>query len=392
MSRMQRLVLLGSTGSIGQATLQVAARHPGRFRVAGLAAWKNSALLLRQAREFSPKAVALHDPEAAEHVRDRVRNWKHKPQVWAGPEGVLRLAGETPAEMAVSAIVGTAGLLPTLAAIEAGKDIALANKETLVMAGELVMRAVRRKRVRLLPVDSEHAALAQCLHGHHGVPVRRLLLTASGGPFLRTPDWRLSKVRVEDALRHPTWSMGRKITVDSATLMNKGLEIIEAHHLFRIPYARIEVVIHPQSLVHSLVEFTDGSVLAQLSNPDMRLPIQTALTDPERLPDAVSPLDFQAGLNLTFEAPDTRRFPALELAYWAGKLGGTAPAVLNAANEVAVQGFLEERLAFPEIASVVKRVLNRHSRQSAGTLRAILQADAWARQAAQKEISCKRCK
>lgn len=392
MSRLQRLVLLGSTGSIGQATLQVAARHPGRFRVAGLAAMKNSALLLRQARQFSPKIVALHDPEAAEHVRVRVRSWKHKPQVLAGPEGVLRLAGETPAEMAVSAIVGTAGLLPTLAAIESGKDIALANKETLVMAGELVMRAVRRKRVRLLPVDSEHAALAQCLRGHHDVPVRRLLLTASGGPFLRTPDWRLPKVRVADALRHPTWSMGRKITVDSATLMNKGLEIIEAHHLFRIPYARIEVVVHPQSLVHSLVEFTDGSVLAQLSNPDMRLPIQTALTDPERLPGAVSPLDFQAGLNFTFERPDTRRFPALDLAYRAGTLGGTAPAVLNAANEVAVQGFLEERLAFPEIAAVVKRVLNRHSRQSAGTLRVILQADAWARQAAQKEISCKQCR
>jgi len=389
---MKRITLLGSTGSIGTSTLDVIAKHPGRFRLEVLAANRNAGLLLRQARQFRPKLIAVADPAAARVVAAKVRTWKQAPKVAAGPEGIRQAAVWPASRMVVSAIVGTAGLQPTLDAIAAGKDIALANKETLVMAGDLVMGQVKRRRVKLLPVDSEHAALAQCLAGHAEVPVRRLLLTASGGPFSRCSLAELKQVTVAQALKHPTWAMGRKITIDSATMMNKGLEVIEAHHLFQVPYDRIEVVIHPQSIIHSMVEYVDGSVLAQMANPDMRLPIQAALTEPEKVAGLVTPLDFSSGLNLTFGPPDMRRFPGLRLAYEAGMAGGTAPAVMNAANEVAVAAFLAERLDFLGITRVIGRVLGRHENRGKTSLEPILAADAWARAAAEEEIACKRWK
>jgi 1-deoxy-D-xylulose-5-phosphate reductoisomerase len=388
----RRLVLLGSTGSIGQSTLDVLERYPDRFRLLALTANKNSERVIRQIKKFKPRVVAMADAGAARQVQTSVRAWKNAPRVLAGPEGILRAAAWPGAQVVVSAIVGTAGLLPTLEAIRCGRDIALANKETLVMAGALVMAAVRRQRVKLLPVDSEHAALAHCLSGQAKVPVRRLILTASGGPFANFSAAALNKVTVEQALKHPTWSMGRKITVDSATLMNKGLELIEAHHLFQVPYDRIEVVVHPQSIVHSMVEYVDGSILAQMASPDMRLPIQTALTDPEKIASLVKPLDFAAGLSLTFGPPDGRRFPCLPLAYRAGQEGGTAPAVLNAANEIAVQAFLEKKLDFSGIPRVISRVLARHENRGQTKLEPILAADAWARAAAEEEITCKHCK
>ncbi len=389
MSRQKHLVLLGSTGSIGRSTLDVVARHPERFRVEALAANRNTGLLLRQIRKFKPRQVAMANPEAAGRVRAAVRKWKQPPRVLTGEAGIRRVAVASRADLVLSAMVGSAGLLPTLDAIRAGKAVALANKETLVMAGDLVMAAVRQHRVKLLPVDSEHAALAQCLQGQAGVPVRRLVLTASGGPFAKYPSARLRRVTAAQALRHPTWSMGPKITIDSSTLMNKGLEIIEAHHLFNVPYDRIEVTIHPQSIVHSLVEFVDGSILAQMSNPDMRLPIQTALTEPERIGHIVRPLDFRAGLKLEFRRPDTRRFVCLDLAYQAGRAGGTATAVLNAANEIAVQAFLDGRLDFPGIPRIIAKVLKRSPKQKKATLADILRANAWAREAAEEEILCK---
>ncbi|MEW6516778.1 MAG: 1-deoxy-D-xylulose-5-phosphate reductoisomerase [candidate division FCPU426 bacterium] len=385
----KRLSLLGSTGSIGRSALDVVARHPGRFRVEVLAANRNAKLLLEQCRRFRPAAVALADPAAARGIAPALRRLARPPRLLAGPEGLRQAAAWPAADMVLSALMGTAGLLPTLDAIRAGKDIALANKETLVTAGTAIMAEVRKHRVKLLPVDSEHAALAQCLRGHAGVPVRRLILTASGGPFRSYTQARLRRVTVAQALRHPTWSMGAKITIDSATMMNKGLEIIEAHHLFGVPFDRIEVAVHPQSIVHSLVEFIDGSTLAQLSHPDMRLPIQTALAEPERLERIVAPLDFKSGFELTFLPPDTRRFPCLALAYQAGRAGGTAPAVLNAANEAAVQAFLDHRLDFPGIPRIIKQVLARRPAPRALTLEAALAADAWARQAAEEAIACK---
>jgi 1-deoxy-D-xylulose-5-phosphate reductoisomerase len=392
MSRRKHLAILGSTGSIGRSTLDVVRRCPGRFAVEVLAAHSNVERLLAQIAEHRPRIVAVADPAAAAGLRERLRSKKFSPQIWAGDESIRRAAVAAPVQLVVSAMVGRAGLLPTLDAIRAGKDIALANKETLVVAGELVMQAVRRHGVRLLPVDSEHAALAQCLRGHDGVEVRRLILTASGGPFREVAASRLLKVKAADALRHPTWSMGPKITVDSSTLMNKGLEVIEAHHLFKMPFARIEVAIHPQSVVHSLVEFVDGSTLAQLASPDMRLPIQTALTFPEHVPALVKHLDFAGGLNLTFGAPDHRRFPCLNLAYAAGRRGGTAPAVLNAANEVAVAAFLKGKLGFGEIPQLIQRVLARHRETGPLTLARILEQDGWARNTAEEMLACKPCR
>lgn len=388
--RRRTLILLGSTGSIGRSTLDVVRRDPDRWRVSVLAANRSVPLLLAQAREFKPAVLAVADSEAAGQVRRRVRAWKRAPKVLGGPEGVRQAAAWPRADLAVSAMVGMAGLLPTLAAIRAGKDIALANKETLVMAGDIVMSEARRRRVRILPVDSEHAALAQCLHKRAVADVQRLILTASGGPFAAWPGARLRRVTVQDALRHPTWSMGRKITIDSSTLMNKGLEIIEAHHLFGIPYERIDVTVHPQSIVHSMVEFRDGSVLAQMAVPDMRLPIQTALAYPEIPAAVIKPLDFAGGLTLTFGPPDTRRFPCLNLAYRAGKKGGTAPAALNAANEVAVQAFLEGGLDFPGIPRLIAGVLARHRESGRPDLRRILEQDAWARHTAKEILACKR--
>ncbi len=383
------LVILGSTGSIGRSTLNVVDHFRARFRIKALAAHRNLDLLLRQARRYRPEALVLGDPEAAAELRRRVRALQPAPRVLSGPEGLAQAAAWPGATLVVSALVGTAGLLPTLAAIRAGRDVALANKETLVMAGDLVMAEVRRRRTRLLPVDSEHAALAQCLEGRNPAEVRRLVLTASGGPFVHTPAIRLRRVTARQALRHPTWSMGRKVTIDSSTLMNKGLEIIEAHHLFGVPYDRIEVVIHPQSLVHSLVEFDDGSVLAQLATPDMRLPIQAALSAPGRWGRIIRPLNWRSRRRLDFYPPDTRRFPGLALAYRAGRKGGTAPAAFNAANEIAVSAFLEGRLDFQGIPRVIAGVLNRHRETGVYSLARVLAQDAWARNAAQEELACK---
>jgi 1-deoxy-D-xylulose-5-phosphate reductoisomerase len=335
---------------------------------------------VEQVRAWRPLCTALADPEAAAEARACLGTGG--PEVLEGEAGLCALATLPEADLVLVAIVGTAGLKPALAAIEAGKDIAVASKEILVMAGEAVMEAARRKGVRVLPVDSEHNAIFQCLEGRQPEEVSRLLLTASGGPFRTWPAERLATVTPREALKHPTWEMGRKISVDSATLFNKGLEMIEARWLFDIPMARVEVVVHPQSIIHSMVEFVDSSVLAQLSATDMCFPIQYAVTWPERVPNRLPPLDFARLSKLEFEAPRTADFPALGLARWAGETGGTLPAVLNAANEVAVDAFLEGRCSFPAIWQTVEAVMQRHATLQHPGLEALLGADAEAREAA----------
>jgi len=383
MSHVKRIIILGSTGSIGRQTLDVISAMPERMRVVGLAANSNAELLLQQARQFNVKDVALLDTHAqkqdsryltAEIVNDGRR------LLW-GPEGLEQLVRECECDMVVSALVGAAGLRPTLAAICAGIDVALANKETLVAAGRLVMRAVRDHNVRLLPVDSEHSALFQCLVGEKAEAVKRIILTASGGPFRNATMQELRTVTAEQALSHPTWSMGSKITIDSATLMNKGLEIIEAHHLFGMEIEKIEVMLHPQSIVHSLVEFVDGSVKAQLGMPDMRLPILYALCYPERVANPRIPrLNLLEHSPLTFHPPDEERFPCLRLAKEALRQGGTMPAVMNAANEVAVRKFLTGEVAFTDIPTLIAETMRRHTMpEGEPTLEDILRADTWAR-------------
>ena len=374
---MKRIIVLGSTGSIGTSTLDVVDRFPDRFSVAGLSAGQNAGLLLEQARRYRPGAVAIKDREAIPTLENALNPLGIR--VFGGPEGVLALVEETRADMMVNGLVGAVGLLPTLKAIERGMDVALANKESLVMAGALVMEKVRERGVRLLPVDSEHSAIWQCIAGNGSRAIRRLMLTGSGGPFVNWSEERMARITPRDALAHPTWKMGRKITVDCATMMNKGLEVIEAHWLFDVSPDQIQVVIHRQSIVHSLVEFVDGSTLAQLSPPDMRLPIQYALTYPERWPREAAPLDLAALGTLSFESPDPKRFPCLNLAYQALRTGGTMPAVLNAANEVAVQAFLEDRLPFTRIAEVNERTMTRHQVIVHPSLEEILEADRWAR-------------
>jgi 1-deoxy-D-xylulose-5-phosphate reductoisomerase len=369
-----RLVVLGSTGSIGRSALEVAAAL-GDVEIVGLAARSNIELLADQARRWRPRAIALEDFEAAVRLRDTVPPGV---EVLAGPQATTDLAAVPGADMVLVAVVGAAGLRPTLAALEAGRDVALANKEALVAGGAVVAAARAKSGARLLPVDSEHSAIAQCLAGQDRGAVRRLILTASGGPFLHRPLAELRHATVEEALAHPTWAMGPKVTVDSATLMNKGLEIIEAHWLFGVPPERIAVVIHPQSLVHSMVEFIDGSTIAQAAVPDMRGPIQYALTAPRRQPGLVRAVEWH-GATLTFEEPDAVRYPALALVREALGRGGTAPAVLNAANEVAVQRFLERHIGFLDIVETVRAVLDRHAPQPAEDLETILRIDAWAR-------------
>ncbi len=374
---MKRILILGSTGSIGTSTLDVVDHFPDRFPVAGLSAGKNAGLLLEQAKRYRPATVAIGDPAAVPALENALKPLGIR--VFGGPDAVLELIEETPADLAVNALVGAAGLLPTLKAIERGMDVALANKESLVMAGALVMERVRERDVRLLPVDSEHSAIWQCLSGSDHPAIRRLMLTASGGPFVDWPAERMARIAPKDALNHPTWNMGPKVTVDSATMMNKGLEVIEAHWLFDVAPDRIEVLIHRQSIVHSLVEYVDGSTLAQLSPPDMRLPIQLALTYPERWPREAAPLDLAALGALSFESPDRKRFLCLNLAYQALGIGGTMPAVLNAANEVAVRAFLDERIPFTRIAELNERTMARHEVIAHPGLEDILKADRWAR-------------
>ena len=376
---MKNVVLLGSTGSIGTSTIKVASDLPDHIRLIGLAAGSNAELLLEQTRQFQPAAISIHSPAKAEELRATLGT---STEVFSGAEGLVKLATMPAADIVLIAIVGTAGLQPALAAIRAGKDIAIASKEILVMAGETVMSEARKYGVQVLAVDSEHSAIFQCLDGKPADSVRNLWLTASGGPFRQTPQAEFAGITVERALKHPSWVMGPKITIDSATLFNKGLEMIEARWLFDIGMDRVQVVVHPQSIVHSMVEFVDGSMLAQMSTPDMCLPIQYALTYPERVrSDRVQTPLARLG-SLTFEEPDTERFPSLNLARRAGEVGGTLPAVLNAANEVAVEAFVKRRISFLQITETVRRVMDEHEVVAHPTLDQILAADAWARAAA----------
>jgi len=378
---MKRVVLLGSTGSIGTSAIKVAEDLPDRICLVGLAAGNNADLLLEQVKKHRPEAISVSDPAKAKALRDVLGT---STQIFCGDAGLMKLATLPSADIVLIAIVGTAGLHPALAAIRAGKDIAIASKEILVMAGETVMNEARRHGVRVLAVDSEHSAIFQCLDGKPSNSVRKLWLTASGGPFRQTPAEEFAHITVERALKHPSWVMGRKITIDSATLFNKGLEMIEARWLFDIEMARVGVVVHPQSVIHSMVEFVDGSMLAQLSTPDMCLPIQYALTYPERVAsDRVQTSLAKLG-TLTFEEPDPKRFPALDLARRAGEEGGTLPAVLNAANEVAVEAFVNRRLSFCQISETVARTMSRHQNVTKPTLEQIIDADAWARVVALK--------
>jgi 1-deoxy-D-xylulose-5-phosphate reductoisomerase len=376
---MKNVVLLGSTGSIGTSTIKVVEDLPDRLRLVGLAAGRNRELLIEQTRRFAPEAISIGGGREVAGLREL---FEPRTRVYAGEEGLLKLATLPSADVVVIAIVGIAGLQPALAAIRAGKDIAVASKEILVMAGEIVMREARERGVRVLPVDSEHSAIFQCLDGRDPASVRHLWLTASGGPFRKLPREEFAGITVERALKHPSWVMGRKITIDSATLFNKGLEMIEARWLFDIEMERVRVVVHPQSVVHSLVEFVDGSILAQLSTPDMCLPIQCALTHPDRVASDRLRTSLAEIGSLNFEAPDPERFPALDLARRAGDVGGTLPAVLNAANEVAVAAFCDRQIDFPGITATVRRVMDRHEVVPHPTLEQILAADAWAREAA----------
>jgi 1-deoxy-D-xylulose-5-phosphate reductoisomerase len=376
---LRNVVLLGATGSIGQSACRVACDLPDRVRIVGMSGFRNMPRLAEEANRLRPEVLAVPDAEAEAELRTKL---DYAPaQIFTGEEGLVSLASWPGADMVLVAIVGTGGLRPTLAALEAGKDIALASKEVLVMAGEMVMATARRYGRRILPVDSEHNAIFQCLEGRDTRHVRRLILTASGGPFRSWPGEQLRSVTRQEALRHPTWRMGEKITIDSATLFNKGLEMIEARWLFDVDISRIDVVIHPQSIVHSMVEFVDGSVLAQMSHSDMRFPIQYALTWPDRIAGTLPPLEWAKLGKLEFEEPRYDVFPALDLARQAAERGGAAPAVLNAANEVAVAEFLAGRIAFPRIWEIVAAVLD-STGGTAADLDALLEADREARERA----------
>ena len=382
---MRRLVILGSTGSIGTQALSVVRRNPDRFQVVGLAAAANQELLVGQVREFMPPVVAVSDEGAAADLREALHGLRDV-EVVSGADSAERLARDAEADMVLNAMVGAVGLAPTLAALQSGKMLALANKESLVIGGELVMDLVKGEPDRLVPVDSEHAALAQCLRGERREELYRVVITASGGPFRGWSRDDLARASVNEALAHPTWNMGPKITIDSATLMNKGLEVIEAHYLFGLDYDRIDVVVHPQSIVHGLAEFTDGSTIAQLSVPDMALPIQLALAYPDRLRSGVRRLDLASLGSLTFEELDRDAFPALDLAYAAGRGGATYPAVLNAANEVAVHAFLEGRIPLTGVGDVVAATLDRHDPATVVSVVSLERADVWARRTAAEFI------
>jgi len=379
----KRVVILGATGSIGESALKVARDIPDRMEIVGLAANSNAEKLAAAANETRAQSVCLVDETKIDIL---TRELEYKPRILGGQEGLLETARLTNADMVLVAIVGTGGLRPALAAIEAGKDLAVASKEILVMAGEIVTREARENGINVLPVDSEHNAIFQCLEGKDSLDVRRIILTASGGPFREMPRKDFDSITPEQALKHPTWNMGPKITIDSATLFNKGLEMIEAHWLFGVEMNRVEVVIHPQSIVHSMVEFADGSTLAQLSYSNMCFPIQYAVTWPDRVPNTLPPLDFSKLSRLEFFTPRYEDFPALNLARRAGETGGTLPAVMNAANEVAVAGFLDRQVRFPDIWQIVEEVMNRHTSVAHPDLDAILQADQWARKEARGHV------
>ena len=380
-NNIKRLVVLGSTGSIGQQTLEIVRALPHRFRIVGLAAGKNMTLLSRQINEFKPSFVYYQGKKTEAPLTND--NYE-----LLSPEDI---ASHPQADNVIIAFSGSSGLSPTLAAVKAGKTVSLANKESLVMAGEIITREAKRNKAQILPVDSEHSAIWQCLHGETQ-EAAQLILTASGGPFLGYSSAQLEEVTATQALKHPSWQMGRKVTIDSATLMNKGLEVIEAHWLFNMPFDKIKVLIHPQSIVHSMVEFMDGSVKAQLSYPDMRLPIQYALSYPERLPNPQLPrLNWSTINKLTFEQPDFDTFPCLKLAIEAGKKEGTYPAVLCAADEIAVELFLSQRIKFTDIARLVEQTLEQHQSVTCPTLEEIMAADTWARQKIQEFVGASTC-
>lgn len=381
---MKYIVLLGSTGSIGRNTLEIVGQFRERYKVAGLAAGSNLSLLREQVKHFEPDVVSVKEGLADQFQQMLPRGMKV--EVVSGPEGLEHVATLPHGEMVVSALVGSVGLLPTLAAIRAGKNIALANKECLVMAGEVMMNEAKKQGIRILPIDSEHSAIYQCLMGHRKVDLRRIILTASGGPFLNYPREKMGEVTPEMALAHPNWQMGKKVTIDSATLMNKGLEVIETHFLFDVPVDKIEVCIHPQSIIHALVEYVDGSLIAQLSYPDMKVPIAYALSYPERLPVAASRLNLLEIEKLILAPPDRKKFPALDLAYKAINEGGGLPVVLNAANEVAVDAFLERRLRFNRIPETIERVMNGFTKRRLDTIEVILDVDQWSREKAEEMI------
>jgi 1-deoxy-D-xylulose-5-phosphate reductoisomerase len=374
---MKKIVILGSTGSIGTNTLDIVSKFPDKFQAIGMTAGTNVDKLEEQVRTFGPAMVAMSDEAAAQQLRVRCKGLPTK--VLGGAEGLVQTATMLKADLVISAIVGGAGLLPTLAAIKAGKSIALANKEPMVMAGRLMQEEARKANVRIFPVDSEHSALFQSMEGHRMVDIRRLILTASGGPLWDLTTEQMKDVTPEQALQHPNWKMGPKITIDSATLMNKGLEVVEARWLFDIPASQIEVLIHRESIVHSLVEYSDRSVIAQLGLPDMRTPIAYAMNYPERVPLDLPSLNLAEIGRLSFCAPDDTRFPCLRFGYEALMTGGTMPAVLNAANEIAVQAFLNRRIGFLDIAATIRRTMDAHVPQEILTLEDALQADVWAR-------------
>ncbi|MDN7139445.1 1-deoxy-D-xylulose-5-phosphate reductoisomerase [Pseudomonas sp. JQ170] len=392
MSGVQRITVLGATGSIGMSTLDVIGRHPDRYQVFALSGYSRLQELLALCLRHTPTFAVVPSAEAAQQLREGLAAAGSATEVLEGEAGLCQVASAPEVDTVMAAIVGAAGLRPTLAAVEAGKKVLLANKEALVMSGALFMQAVQRSGAVLLPIDSEHNAIFQCLPGDYArglsqVGVRRILLTASGGPFRETPLSALAEVSPEQACAHPNWSMGRKISVDSASMMNKGLELIEACWLFDARPSQVEVVVHPQSVIHSLVDYVDGSVLAQLGNPDMRTPIANALAWPQRIDSGVAPLDLFAIARLDFQAPDEQRFPCLRLARQAAEAGNSAPAMLNAANEVAVEAFLQRRIRFPEIASMIEQVLDQEPVVAVQTLDAVFAADQRARQLAGQWLS-----
>ena len=386
MMKTKRLAILGSTGSIGRNVLRIVEKFPDRFSVVALAGGRNIDLLYEQLKRFSPQVAVILDEVSARGLEERIKPGGQV-EILHGEEGYKAAATLSSADLIISAMVGSAGLLPTLAAIENGKPVALANKESLVMAGEILMQTARQRGVPIIPIDSEHSAIFQCLAGHRRQDLEQILLTASGGPFLDRSERELDNITPEIALRHPTWEMGRKITIDSATLMNKGLEVIEARWLFDVPLECIEVVIHPESIIHSMVVYKDGSVIAQLAVPDMRVPIAYALSYPERLSVGLPSPNFVELGALTFLKPDLERFPCLALAMGACKAGKTFPAVLNAANEVAVHAFLNHQMGFAQIGQIVADTMDKHEPVSDPGLSDILSADAWARRTAAESVS-----
>jgi len=379
---MKKISLLGSTGSIGLSTLDIVARYPDRFQIVGLAAGNNIDILVEQIRRFQPEVVAVKTEEGARLLSQKLQD--KKTEILFGEDGMIAVATLHSATHVVSAIVGAAGLLPTLEALRTGKTVGLANKESMVIAGELMKRAGQASAI--VPIDSEHSALFQCLQGQNKKDLSRLLLTASGGPFLNRPQNTFSSITVADALKHPNWSMGAKITIDSATMMNKGLEVMEARWLFDVSVDQIGVVVHPQSIIHSMVEYRDGTTLAQMGLPDMRVPIAYALTYPERVETGVASVSWGKLGQMTFFEPDFEKFPALKIAFEVSRQGQTYPAVLNAANEIAVEAFLKEKISFVQIIQLVQKTLEAHQPKPLSSLEDVLEADRWARECTQKRL------